>query len=150
MSDLEKRKRTNQSAKPTVLKQFNLNDISEVVGKPVTTHTTNHEIKSQTPENIGAFEGPQPMLSMFHIYHCIEKQYMFTDRERQTRKYVGSVMAKDLDDAFRMAQNDFNEDYRKYKVRSTSIGDLIQDDYGFYMITGIGMKLLCLVDNGND
>lgn len=148
MSDLEKRKRTNQTLR--TVKSINTAEIRDIVGKPVVTHTTNHEIKSETPRNIGAYEGPKPILCMFHIYHCIDEEDMFTDKEKQPRKYVGSVMAEDLDDAFKMAQNDFNPEYRKYNVRSTSIGDLIQDDYGFYMVSGTGMKLICLVADGRD
>lgn len=107
------------------------------------------KVKFETPDSIGAYEGPQPVLKHFHIYHCIDKKSMFTEIKRQPRKYVGSVYAKTLDEALREAQleNDNNYVYKSLNVRSTSIGDLIQDNYGFYIITAKGaFELICLVD----
>jgi hypothetical protein len=112
----------------------------------ITTFTTNKNIKEETPTEIGAFEGPKGVLKMYHIYHCINKHYMFTETEKQPRKYVGFVLADSLDQAFKLSQNDFNPDYAKYGARSTSVGDLIQDFYGFYMVCNTGFRLICLVD----
>jgi len=120
------------------------------MSETITTFTTNQEIRSKTPEDIGAFQGPQPILKMFHIYHSMNKKYMFSEHEHQPREYIGYVMAKDIDDAFVKSQNDFGEEYREYKKRSTSVGDLIQDDYGFYMVCNIGFKLICLVDDSQE
>lgn len=109
----------------------------------ITTYTTNKEVKSATPESIGAFEGPQDIKKMYHIYHAINKKYMFTETEKQPRKYVGYVIATDLTEAYRLAQ--FDSDQRQ-GVRATSVGDLIQDNYGFYMVATNEFKLICLVD----
>jgi hypothetical protein len=113
----------------------------------ITTFTTEKEITNKTPEDIGAYEGPQKVLKMYHIYHCMNKKYMFTENEHQPRKYIGFVMANDIEEAYSKCQNDHNSlDYIKYNVRSLAIGDIIQDNYGFYMVTNQVFKLLCLVD----
>lgn len=117
----------------------------------ITTFTTNQEIKNTCSEEIGAYEGPKTSLKMYHIYHSINKKCMFTEQEKQPRKYIGFVLAKDMNEAFTMSQNDFNPDYKKYNARNTSVGDLIQDDYGFYMVMNIGFKLLCtLQEDGHE
>lgn len=53
---------------------------------------------------------------------------------------VFSVNAVSLEDAFRKAQNDFNEAYAKLNTRSTSVGDIIYDEEAdlYYMVNGIG------------
>lgn len=56
-------------------------------------------------------------------------------------------MASDINEAYHKCQNDIGDnEYAKYKVRSLSVGDLIQDNYGFYMVKNVGFELLCLVD----
>jgi len=60
---------------------------------------------------------------------------------------VHSLMAKNLEHAFLNSQNDFNSDYRKKGVRSTSVGDIIRDDNDFteknlYMILGVGYNVV--------
>lgn len=45
----------------------------------VKTFTTEKEIINKTPEDIGAFEGPKKILKQFHIYHTMNKKYMFTE-----------------------------------------------------------------------
>jgi len=115
--------------------------------KSITTFTTNQDIKNNNPEDIGAFEGPKKVLEMFHIYHAVNKKYMFQEVDKQPRKYIGHVMANNMDEAFKLSQNEFNPDYASYKARSTSVGDLIQDSYGFYMVLNNGFKLICLVDD---
>jgi hypothetical protein len=108
---------------------------------------TQVHILYSSPDQIGVHEeAPQVVLKMFHIYHSVNPITRFTEAENQLREYVGFVMATDMEHAYKMAQNDFNSDYQKYKVRSTSVGDLIQDNYGFYMVCDKGFKLICLVD----
>ncbi len=96
---------------------------------------------------IGVEGNTKEILSTFHIFHTVDKKTSFEEVEHQPRKYIGSVLAKDIDHAYKMAQNDFNPEYEKFKVRSTSVGDLIQDDYGYYMVCNQGFKLICLVDD---
>lgn len=105
----------------------------------ITTYTTDPAIKKETPENIGAYEGPQEILKTYHIFHCINKKYTGQEVAKQPRKYVGFVLAPNIHLAFEKAQDLEN-------VRSTSVGDLIQDSYGFYMVKNKGFELLCLVD----
>jgi hypothetical protein len=120
--------------------------MEHTAAQEITTFTTNQEIKEQCSDSIGAYEGPKSVLKMYHIYHAINKKYMFTEHEKQPRKYIGFVLAKDMNEAYNLSQNDFNPEYRQYKARSTSVGDLIQDNYGFYMVANEGFKLLCLLD----
>ena len=56
---------------------------------------------------------------------------------------VGFVKAMSLEKAFMQGQNDFNADYRKLDVRSTSVGDIILDnDYNFNLVKGIGFEIV--------
>lgn len=80
---------------------------------------------------------------LYHIFHTINKAYLGIERVEQPRKYIGWVMAEDLQDAWIKAQNDWNPHYREYKVRSTCIGDFIQDDEAIYMIIGNGFQKIC-------
>lgn len=79
-------------------------------------------------------------MTQFHIYHSIGKD-KFQEVENQPRQYVGFVEADSLEKAFEYAQND-HVDWAMNGVRSTSVGDVIQSDEGFYMVCGIGFKLL--------
>jgi hypothetical protein len=79
-------------------------------------------------------------MTQFHIYHSTGKD-KFQEVENQPREYVGFVEANSLEKAFEYAQND-HVDWAMNEVRSTSVGDVIQSDEGFYMVCGIGFKLL--------
>lgn len=79
-------------------------------------------------------------MTQFHIYHSTGKD-KFQEVENQSREYVGFVEANSLEKAFEYAQND-HVDWAMNEVRSTSVGDVIQSDEGFYMVCGIGFKLL--------
>jgi hypothetical protein len=78
------------------------------------------------------------MNQQFHIYHSTGKD-RFQEIEIQPRVYAGFVYANTLEEAFKLSQTDFNSDW---DTRSTSIGDVIQADDGFYMVLGKGFKLL--------
>lgn len=79
-------------------------------------------------------------MTQFHIYHSTGKD-KFQEVENQPRRYAGFVKADSLEKAFEYAQND-HVDWAFNEVRSTSVGDVIQSDEGFYMVCGIGFKLL--------
>lgn len=113
-------------------------------GTLVPMHTIAH-----TPEEIGVKEA-SPSLNIYHIFLSVDNSKLFTEEEFQLRKYAATVIAKDLEDAFKKAQNDFNPDYAKNNQRSCSIGDLIQDNEGFYMVCASGFKLICLLESGHD
>jgi hypothetical protein len=61
-------------------------------------------------------------------YHCTPAMYEYTK--------VAEIFASSVEEAFKMSQNDFNEQYALLGIRSTSVGDIIAmtgDDYlGFY------------------
>lgn len=79
-------------------------------------------------------------MEQYHIYHStgINK---FEEVEVQPRIYAGFVEANSLEKAFEYAQND-HVDWAMNEVRSTSVGDVIQADDGFYMVCGVGFRLL--------
>ena len=80
-------------------------------------------------------------MTQFHIYQATEVGKRFTETEIQPREYAGYVNASTLEEAFRLAQNG-NHAWDCYETRSTSVGDVIQSDEGFYMVCGTGFKLL--------
>jgi hypothetical protein len=79
-------------------------------------------------------------MEYYHIYHStgINK---FQEVEDQPRTYAGFLRASSLEKAFEYAQND-HVDWTINEVRSTSVGDVIQADDGFYMVCGLGFRLL--------
>jgi hypothetical protein len=82
-------------------------------------------------------------MKKFNIYHStgINK---FKEVENQERIYVGDVKADSLEEAYMLSQNqgDGDEWNATNPCRSTSVGDVIQGDDGFYMVCGTGFKLL--------
>jgi hypothetical protein len=95
----------------------------------------------------------EPKPKQYHIFHSTEKEHMFTEEEKQTRVYAGFVMANSLSEAFALSQNETDEEGHHVSwndtdksVRSTSVGDIIQDDDGFYLVLNTGFKFLF----GND
>ena len=93
-------------------------------------------------------------MTQFHIYHSTGKD-KFQEVENQPRQYVGFVEADSIEEAFQRSQN--GGKYNSTNVsealpwnlnnpcRSTSVGDVIQSDEGFYMVCGIGFKLLDVI-----
>lgn len=55
---------------------------------------------------------------------------------------ICDLSANSLEEAFKLAQNDFNEDYRQGNVRSTSVGDIIIDveEDKSYLVKGTGFQ----------
>ena len=80
-------------------------------------------------------------MRQFHIFHSTEAGKRFEEIDVQPRIYAGFVNAKSVEDAFKLAQNDCNE-WADNNQRSTSVGDVIQDDDKFFMVLGIGFKEL--------
>jgi hypothetical protein len=80
-------------------------------------------------------------MKQYHIFHATHPGLRFTETEIQPRQYVGFVEANSLEKAFEYAQND-HVDWAMNEVRSTSVGDVIQDDDKFFMVCGMGFKEL--------
>lgn len=82
-------------------------------------------------------------MKQYHIYHStgINK---FEEVENQQRIYVGFVKANSIEEAYMLSQNQGDGDIWNAvnPCRSTSVGDVIESDEGFYMVCGIGFKLL--------
>ena len=78
-------------------------------------------------------------MKTYKIYHPIDGQ-LNTQCKYYTYMYecIGSINAENIVDAFRLSQNDFNEEYALLGHRSTSIGDIITDGVNHYMVKGTG------------
>ena len=77
----------------------------------------------------------------YHIYHSTGVN-KFEEVEEQPREYAGLVYANSLEECFTLAQNLDKVWNPVMPCRSTSVGDVIQADDGFYMVCGTGFKLL--------
>lgn len=54
---------------------------------------------------------------------------------------VTTIEASNLNEAFRLSQNDFNPDYAKLGLRSTCVGDIFVKENGErYEVTGMGFN----------
>ena len=91
-------------------------------------------------------------MTKYHIHHATGV-YAFKEVEDQPREHVGFVKADSLEDAFKLSQNDrrtngeeeqLNNDVWNpaHPCRSTSVGDVIQDNDKFFMVCGTGFKEL--------
>jgi len=81
-------------------------------------------------------------MKQYHIFHATSP-LRFTETEIQPRKYVGFVYASSIDDAFFKSNNFDDRPWNEENpCRSTSIGDVIQDNDKFFMVCGIGFKEL--------
>lgn len=69
----------------------------------------------------------------------------FTEKVSQYREYAGSVLAKDLDEAFAKSQNGNDKEWESLSRRSTSVGDFISDGQNMYMVASQGFTLVCSV-----
>jgi len=79
-------------------------------------------------------------MKQYHIFHATSP-LRFTETQIQPREYVGFVQADSIEKAFEYAQND-HVDWAMNEVRSTSVGDVIQDGDKFFMVCGTGFKEL--------
>ena len=77
----------------------------------------------------------------YHIHHSTG-EHRFEEVEIQPRENAGFVEAESLQEAFVKSQNDINPWNEVHPCRSTSVGDIIQEHDKFYMVCGIGFKLL--------
>lgn len=80
------------------------------------------------------------------IFHVVNPSFNEND-EDLPKELVGTVEASSLEEAFMLSQN--LESSWKKGCRSTSIGDIIQDDNGFYLVTNSGFKNLDTEDKFN-
>ena len=78
-------------------------------------------------------------MKIYNIYHPIDGQLNTQcEHYKFTYECIGSVEAKHINDAFRLAQNDFNDEYSSLNRRSTSVGDIITNDDNHYMVKSMG------------
>jgi len=78
-------------------------------------------------------------MRQFKIYHATGTN-RFQEVEKQPRVLAGTIEADSLQGAFVKTQN-FNESWNKENpCRSTSVGDVIESDEGYFMVCGLGFK----------
>lgn len=66
------------------------------------------------------------IMYLYDIYHPKGKGLnSFCEMNKYEYILVACVIAKDENEAFKMAQNDFGVSYQKLGIRSTSVGDII-------------------------
>lgn len=88
-------------------------------------------------------------MTHYHIYHSTGiNQFEVEPVEIQHREYAGFVEADSLEKAFEYAQND-HVNWAMNEVRSTSVGDVIQADDGFYMVCRLGFRLLDIMSKND-
>jgi hypothetical protein len=104
-------------------------------------------------QQLASCNNVQNKVKKFNIYHSfgINK---FEEVENQERIYVGDVEANTLEEAFQRSQNggiyntpnSWSSEALPWNLtdpcRSTSVGDVIKSDEGFYMVCGMGFRLL--------
>jgi hypothetical protein len=80
-------------------------------------------------------------MRQYHIYHCTT-ELAFTEKQTQPRTYAGYVDADSLETAYQKSQNLTEPWNTVFPCRSTSVGDVIQGEDGFYMVSGVGFTKL--------
>ena len=79
-------------------------------------------------------------MKQYHIYHATTPGLRFTETKDQPREYVGFVEAENEQIAYQKSQN-FELPWNPTNpCRSTSVGDVIQGDEGFFLIKGKFIK----------
>lgn len=80
-------------------------------------------------------------MKIYNIYHPLDGK-LNTECKHYAYMYecIGTVEANSIVDAFRLSQNDFNEEYASLDRRSTSVGDIITDGDNHYMVKGTGFS----------
>ena len=81
-------------------------------------------------------------MKQYHIYHATTPGLRFTETKDQPREYVGFVEAENEQIAYQKSQNFELPWNPSNPCRSTSVGDVIQGDEGFFLVKGIGFELL--------
>jgi hypothetical protein len=83
---------------------------------------------------------------IYLIYHPIGgSMNHFCEPHKYEYTHVLSLEADNIEEAFKLGQNDFNEKYAKLGNRSTSVGDIIQSQEDFqqgicHLIKEIGFE----------
>lgn len=82
-------------------------------------------------------------MEQFLIYHPVQGMNHFCNTEDEILyKGVAVVNAESFENAFTKAQNDFNPLYEAFKIRSTSVGDIIRstETGKAKLVMGMGWK----------
>lgn len=80
-------------------------------------------------------------MKTYHIFHAINPQ--FEENVNQQRKYAGSVEADSLEQAYFKSQNWERHWNQQSPCRSTSVGDVIQDEDAVdFLVAGVGFRAL--------
>ncbi len=88
-------------------------------------------------------------MKQYHIFHATGRD-RFSEVAIQPRIYAGYVEATSLNEAYALSQNIDSAWNEVQPCRSTSVGDVIQDDDTFYMVCGVGFEALGISPEPND
>jgi hypothetical protein len=113
--------------------------LSDAEREFIMTGITDEEWKNIFAEEIE--ERLEEAKNMWQIYHPVNGMNHMCDK-KELYRFVAHVYAPSLGEVYQQAQNDFSEHYRGYKVRSTSVGDVIGKDGEYWMIKGMGFEKL--------
>lgn len=77
----------------------------------------------------------------FNIYHPVDGMNHLCTKNELQYKYVATVKCVEKEQVFALSQNEFNSEYRRLHIRSTSVGDIFVTPEGVhYMIKGVGLE----------
>lgn len=77
---------------------------------------------------------------LFTIYHPVEGNMNYGCEPGLLYEEVATIEADDLDEAYLLSQNDFNEAYCSKGHRSTSVGDIIATNNEYHVVMGFGFR----------
>jgi hypothetical protein len=77
----------------------------------------------------------------YKIYHMVDPDWQLPIKEQQPRELAGIVFTTSLQLAYEASQNPMST-WTHTGKRSTSVGDIIEEDRTCYMVAGMGFKLL--------
>jgi hypothetical protein len=80
--------------------------------------------------------------NLIHVFHPVLGMNALCELDNRTYYHAATVSTDDIDMFFMKCQNEFNEDYRMFNVRSTSVGDIVLVDKRYYMIKPAGIQQL--------
>ncbi len=80
--------------------------------------------------------------NLIHVFHPVLEMNTLCQLDNRSYYHAATISTDDIDMFFMKCQNDFNEDYRMFNVRSTSVGDIVLVDKRYYMIKPAGIQQL--------
>jgi hypothetical protein len=73
---------------------------------------------------------------IIQIYHPTLEMNLLAKTDNRSYYHAAAIDVNNIDMWFMSAQNDFNTDYQKFKIRSTSVGDVVLIQNKYYIVKG--------------